>query len=181
MPLPYKTTRLNSISDMNAGRKHVETGGLHRVGFRSGCESANDRADQPPGRAAQRVGSAINHMLQNVNKPLRISALSAIAGLSDSYFFSLFKSATGSSPIAYFIRLRMRLACELLQNQGLSIKEVAAEVGYKDSAYFSRVFKLVTGVSPGNYRNVILHPPQKKLDSSPDKPGKQMAGYLTSS
>ena len=166
---------------MNAGNHQVKIASWHIAGFESGCGHTGNHPDQQPCRAAQRVESAINHMLQNVNKPLRISALSAIAGLSDSYFFSLFKSATGSPPIAFFTRLRIRLACELLQNQSLSIKEVAAEVGYKDSCYFSRCFKLATGVSPGNYRNIILRSPEEKLGSSQDKPGKEPAGYLTSS
>jgi len=166
---------------MNAGNHQVKIASWHIAGFKSGCGHTGNHPDQQPCRAAQRVESAINHMLQNVNKPLRISALSAIAGLSDSYFFSLFKSATGSPPIAFFIRLRIRLARELLRNQNLSIKEVAAQVGYKDSCYFSRLFKLVTGVSPGNYRNIILRSPEEKLGSSQDKPGEEPAGYLTSS
>jgi len=117
-------------------------------------------------------------MLQNINKPLRISALSAIAGLSDSYFFSLFKSATGFPPIAFFIRLRIWLARELLRNQNLSIKEVAAQVGYKDSFYFSRIFKLVTGVAPQDYRNMILDSPREKSDAALTDSGNETAGDL---
>jgi AraC-like DNA-binding protein len=84
--------------------------------------------------------------------------LSAIAGVSDSHFFPLFKSATGCTPIDFFIRLRMTRACELLQNQKMTIKEVADLIGYDDPFYFSRLFKSVIGVAPRDYRRMIADP-----------------------
>jgi AraC-like DNA-binding protein len=118
--------------------------------------------DHPPAirsslSAARRVEPAINHMLAHLNQPLRISSLSRVSGVSNSHFFMLFKSATGRSPNQFLIQLRMRRACELLSNEGASVKEVAHVMGYDDPFYFSRIFKLVTGLSPMNYR--------KKLES----------------
>jgi len=91
-------------------------------------------------------------MLNNQDKPLRISDLSSKAGLSESRFFGLFRADTGFSPIGFFIRLRLLRACELLMNESLSIKQVAALSGYKDSFYFSRQFKSINGASPSRYR-----------------------------
>ncbi len=103
--------------------------------------------------AARKVERAVNHMLQNVNQPLRISTLSAMSGVSVSLFFSLFKSATGSSPMVFFIRLRMQRARDLLRNRELSVKETAFLLGYNDPCYFSRLFKRVNGIAPRDYRN----------------------------
>ena len=94
-------------------------------------------------------------MLQHVDRPVRISTLCAVAGLSESYFFTLFKSVTGSAPMAFFIRLRIRRACELFQDQDLSVKETAALLGYQDQFYFSRTFKVVMGISPTEYRKKV--------------------------
>jgi AraC-like DNA-binding protein len=111
--------------------------------------------------AAQRVGFAVQHMMRHLNEPVRVSTLAAMTGLSPSHFFSLFKSATGFTPIAFFIGLRMQRACELFQNTQATIKEAAELVGYSDRYYFSRLFKQVIGVPPGEYRRTFL-------GSSPD-------------
>lgn len=118
-------------------------------------------------RAARRVEAVINYMLQHLDKPLRVSSLNTIAGVSTSHFFPVFKSVTGFSPIDFFIRLRICCAGELLRNRNLSVKETAAILGYSDPFYFSRIFKLVTGVAPREYRKAIRNLEQEK--PSPDR------------
>lgn len=126
------------------------------AGVEPDCRYVQSLPGQRLRRAARRIEAAINHMLQHVNKPLRVSTLSAIAGVSVSHFFPLFKSATGCTPIDFFTHLRMRRACELLRNRNLSVKETADLLGYDDPYYFSRIFKSVMGVAPREYRNRLL-------------------------
>jgi AraC-like DNA-binding protein len=102
--------------------------------------------------AAARIEKAKAYMLRNLNGTVRMSALSKLAGISTSSFYQLFKLATGCSPNDFFIRARMRHACGLLQETDLSVKEVAALMGYDDPFYFSRLFKAVNGVPPREYR-----------------------------
>jgi AraC-like DNA-binding protein len=52
----------------------------------------------------------------------------------------LFKQETGMPPIEYFLRLKMQKAGQLLSLTGLSVKEIAANVGISDPYYFSRLF-----------------------------------------
>ena len=104
----------------------------------------------------RKVERSISHMSQHLNQSLRISTMSAIAGVSTSHFFGLFKSITGFTPMGYFIRLRMLYACELLGNRTLSIKQIATLLGYDDPCYFSRVFKNITGFAPRNYREKLF-------------------------
>ena len=66
----------------------------------------------------------------------------------------LFKQQTGYTPIDYFIQLRMHRACQLLDTTDLSIKTVAADLGYEDALYFTRVFKAVNGMAPTQYRRM---------------------------
>jgi AraC-like DNA-binding protein len=105
-----------------------------------------------PHQAARKIEPSLKHMLEHLAEPLRVSKLSALSGVSNSYFFSLFKSATGRAPIDFFIHLRMRRACELLRDRKLNIKEVAFLLGYDDPFYFSRLFKSVIGMAPRQYR-----------------------------
>ena len=93
--------------------------------------------------------------MQHLNKPLPVARLAALANISPSHFFALFKRHTGCAPIDYFIRLRMRRACDLLGTTSLSVKEVAAVLGYDDQFYFSRVFKSVNRVAPSEYRALL--------------------------
>jgi len=106
--------------------------------------------------AEQRVTLVIQHMLRHVGEPLRVSDFSALAGISASYLGLLFKSATGHAPIEFFIRLRMECACELLGDPALRVKDIAFSLGYQDQFYFSRLFKLATGVAPTEYRATVF-------------------------
>jgi len=118
--------------------------------------------ERPPGdppspngnraESTERIERIIVYMRQHSDQPLQVSALTTLANLSPSHFFALFKRATGHTPIDYFIHLRMHRACELLAGTGLSVKEVAATLGYDDPFYFSRVFKSINGVAPSDYR-----------------------------
>ncbi len=68
-------------------------------------------------------------------------------------FLRAFESTMGFPPITYLIRLRIRQACKLLQRSDQSITEIAMAVGFSDSNYFSRQFRMLTGSSPREYRN----------------------------
>ena len=127
------------------------TGGpAKHPGLRGGDDPASPSGNGPD--SAKRIEPILVYMRQHSDKPLQVSALTALASLSPSQFFALFRRATGRTPIDYFIHLRMRRACELLAGTDLSVKEVAAMLGYDDPFYFSRVFKSVNGVAPRDYR-----------------------------
>jgi AraC-like DNA-binding protein len=91
-------------------------------------------------------------MMRHLDEPLQVATLAAQANISASHFFALFKRQTGCAPIDCFIRLRMQHACRLLDETVLSVKEVAATLGYDDPFYFSRIFKSVNRVAPSEYR-----------------------------
>jgi AraC-like DNA-binding protein len=91
-------------------------------------------------------------MLQHQHEPLQVANLASVANICPSHYFAVFKQLTGFTPMAFFIRLRMRQACRLLDTTRWSVKEVAAVLGYDDQFYFSRLFKSVNGLPPTNYR-----------------------------
>ena len=77
--------------------------------------------------------------------------LAARFGFVPSYIVSIFKTYYGLTPMDYLVKKRIDESKFLLANSSLKIKEVANEVGYEDSLYFSKVFKKITGVSPKEY------------------------------
>ena len=73
--------------------------------------------------------------------------------ISQSYFSSIFKQATGQSFVQYLTDLRMDRALELLRETDSKTYEIAQRIGYDEPNYFSYVFKRKFGESPSQYRN----------------------------
>lgn len=101
---------------------------------------------------SQKIAQTLAYIRRHLASPLQLDALAALAGLSRSQYSALFRRQTGYAPIDYLIRLRMHRACQLLDTTELSVKAVAAQVGYEDPLYFSRVFRRVNEQSPKEYR-----------------------------
>lgn len=74
------------------------------------------------------------------------------SGLPRRSFERRFKRATGYSPIAYVQHLRIEEAKRRLERTGEPIDAISWEVGYEDPAFFRRLFKRVTRLTPGDYR-----------------------------
>jgi len=110
------------------------------------------RVDSCESEAVRKIEQSIAYMTRHLDEPLQVATLAAQANISPSHFFAIFKRRIGCAPIDYFIRLRMRQACRLLDETMLSVKEVAATLGYDDPFYFSRIFKSVNHVAPSEYR-----------------------------
>jgi len=82
--------------------------------------------------------------------------VAAMAGVSEGYFYRLFKKRTGKSPAHYLTSIRIERAARALRMSSVAIAEVAADCGYPDPFYFSRVFKRHTGQSPAAFRGNTL-------------------------
>ena len=104
---------------------------------------------------AHDLTKSIEFMRANVARSLTLQELSRHAGLSPTRYSALFREQTGSSPVDHHIRLRMQAACHYLDTTALSIKEVAAKLGYDDPYYFSRIFQKILGCSPLAYRRSV--------------------------
>lgn len=99
-----------------------------------------------------RVMGTVDFMRRHLDKTLTLADLARHAGQSESRYGKLFKRRTSLSPMAFFIQLKIRKACELLDQTNQSVKAIAEELGYDDPYYFSRLFKKIQGCSPTHYR-----------------------------
>ncbi|MFD1953050.1 AraC family transcriptional regulator [Paenibacillus thailandensis] len=73
-------------------------------------------------------------------------------GLKKSRFHALFKADTGYTPNDYVKRLKYRRIAEDLAGSNLSITDIASKHGFSSIHYFSKAFRLTTGLSPSEYR-----------------------------
>jgi AraC-like DNA-binding protein len=107
------------------------------------------RETHPPCPVA--IQRALDFMEQNIDGNPTLADIAATAGLSATHFTRLFRSHRQMSPIAWFIQRKMDLAKHMLMETTLSIKEIAAAVGFSDPLYFSAQFKKHVGVAPKFY------------------------------
>ncbi|MCB9638882.1 MAG: AraC family transcriptional regulator [Myxococcales bacterium] len=90
--------------------------------------------------------------LQMNYKMRSLDEVVAASGYSKHHFIRLFKQATGITPWAYVLRLKIDRAKVLLLDPRCSIKKVSEEIGIENALYFSRLFRKHTGMSPTEFR-----------------------------
>jgi transcriptional regulator GlxA family with amidase domain len=81
------------------------------------------------------------------------------SGLPERSFKRRFTQATGYSPIAYIQHLRVQEAKHRLERTEAAVDDISWKVGYEDPAFFRRLFKRLTGITPGAYRRKFKVPP----------------------
>lgn len=95
---------------------------------------------------------AIEFINDNFQKDITLTDVANYVYLNPIYFGRIFKQKTGKTFIDYITGLRMDLACDLLSNTNLKVKEICEKVGYYNEVYFITVFKRKLGTTPGNWR-----------------------------
>ncbi len=82
----------------------------------------------------------------------------ASAGISRSEAGRCFKKYYACPPMSYVTLYRIKYAQELLSKTSLSVCEIAARCGFKDSSYFIKVFRKYLSRTPSEYRNEYFKP-----------------------
>jgi AraC family transcriptional regulator, arabinose operon regulatory protein len=120
---------------------------LKYLGAYRGCNNLNQDLQK-----SDIVEDAIHFMRENVRKRITLKEIALYVGFSPSHFSSLFQRSTGSSPLNYFIHLKIQEACHQLDFSDMKINQISIMFGYEDSLYFSRIFSKIMGFSPSDYR-----------------------------
>ncbi len=89
-----------------------------------------------------------DHLL---DKDFGIEKLGKDLGMSRTNFFSRIKQATDMSPSRFVMKFRLEKAATLLWKNGQSISDIAYQVGFSSTAYFSKCFKMEFGKKPSEY------------------------------
>lgn len=105
-----------------------------------------------PPQTSALIKRTVAYLHQNYWKPLSRTDLAEYIGMSEDYLSRAFSQELGISLWDYLNRYRILRAKELLIQTDNSISQIARRVGYPDPAYFSRVFRKLTGLSPRSYR-----------------------------
>ena len=105
-----------------------------------------------PAQTSALIKRTVAYLHQNYWKSLSRTDLAEYIGMNEDYLSRAFSQELGISPWDYLNRYRIFRAKELLIQTDDSISQIARRVGFPDPAYFSRVFRKLTGLSPKHYR-----------------------------
>ena len=100
----------------------------------------------------QKILGLLSFLQENLDRELSNKVISNHLNISEDYVGQFFKNSIGFSPQDYIEHIRMERAIELLREDENAVKVISNEVGYKDTAYFCRRFKLMFGVQAGKMR-----------------------------
>lgn len=92
---------------------------------------------------------------QHKTDPISLEQLAAACKKSPSQAERLFRAETGMPPYRYFLNRKLDLACQLLRETGMSVRDIAAYLSFDDEFYFSGLFRRKIGVSPTQYRKQV--------------------------
>lgn len=113
--------------------------------------------DKKENRKEVYVTKVIDFIEMNYSNKFSIADIANFIGLDRSCLCSIFKEKSHLSIQQYLILFRMNKAAVLLRNKELAIGDVARSVGYDDPLLFSKIFKKTKGVSPREYRSMIIN------------------------
>jgi AraC-like DNA-binding protein len=99
-----------------------------------------------------RLIDIFNYIKENLAGDLSNKVLANVANVSEDYVGQYFKMLTGINPQDYIEYQRMEKAVHLLRTSKKSIRVIGTDVGYKDTAYFCRRFKMMFGIPAGRMR-----------------------------
>jgi YesN/AraC family two-component response regulator len=115
---------------------------------------------------APQIVDADNDMMQhlmayldeNISNPnIKIDDMAEAVNLGRTVFYGKIKSIVGMRPVDFLRHVRIQRAEQLIVNSAYPLSQIAYEVGFGDSKYFSTTFKKEIGMTPSEYRKTKLH------------------------
>lgn len=97
----------------------------------------------------QRMKRFIEHHLP---EPIALADVASAVGLNPFFGLRIFKRAIGFTPGAYLTKCRVEEAARLLTRSNLGVAAISLRCGFTNQAYFARVFKNYTGLTPTQFR-----------------------------
>ena len=116
-------------------------------------EMTENIADAPKQRSSELAVKTRQIIEANIVNPPTQTDVAKKLGISASHFRRVFKDDMSCTFNQYVTRLKCDKAKEMLADSKNNVTDIAFDLGFSDSNYFSRVFKKETGISPRDYKN----------------------------
>ncbi|MGE0667220.1 MAG: helix-turn-helix domain-containing protein [Sphingomonadales bacterium] len=109
-----------------------------------------------PSMDAKRLARVLDFVEARLAAEISLDDLAAEACLSPFHFSRQFGEAMGTSPHRYVTERRVEAAKRKLELESSAMIEIALDTGFGSQANFNRVFRKVTGLTPGQYRDMRM-------------------------
>ena len=114
--------------------------------------NAHPLKSKNPDPVPSKILEAIRYIQINLKENLTVNYLATRANLHQDYFSRLFFKYTGQRPLDYLHEKRIERAQYLIATTTLSYSEIAEKTGFESLPYFSKIFKRITSLTPGEYK-----------------------------
>ena len=104
-------------------------------------------------RHAAALKKAEYYIKENFNGKISLKDIAKVAGFSVPYFSTIFKEEMGENFSSYINRLRVEKASCMLTETNFPMSAISGACGFEDQSWFSKIFKIYTGMSPGKFRS----------------------------
>lgn len=101
---------------------------------------------------SDRIKKVLEHVNTNFMNTIRLEDVASLANMSESAFSRYFKKRTRKTFSTFLTDIRLEYACKMLQNDKLSISQIAFESGFCNLSNFNRQFKTTKKITPLAYR-----------------------------
>ena len=101
-----------------------------------------------------RINQILCYINENYSKIEHIDEIADHFYISKSYLCRSFTKSMGVSLVTYLNTVKIRSACDMLQQGYHNMTDIALRCGFNSSAYFCKVFKQETGFAPGEYKSL---------------------------
>lgn len=102
----------------------------------------------------QRLNSIFQYTLQHYSDPIGLKKVAGLAHLTVPAFCRYFKNRTRKTYIQFLNEVRINEACKMLQQENLSVANIAYGTGFSHTSSFIRTFKKLTGKTPLEFRKL---------------------------
>ena len=107
-------------------------------------------------RDGQRLQAIFDFVINNFQHEISLETVAELAFMTTNAFCRFFKNRTHKTFFQFLIELRLKHACQLLNDTELPIAEIAEKSGFNSISNFNRQFKAQKGVSPSQYSNRVM-------------------------
>ena len=120
--------------------------------IKSLIESDIEAIDVRNGNIQDKIQRVMHFAERNVTKKVNLEDASRLVFMSPKYLSRIFKQHTGMNFSQYRLNIKIKLSKELLTSKGLSVEQIAYDLGYQNLESFIRIFHKYTGTTPSQYR-----------------------------
>jgi YesN/AraC family two-component response regulator len=137
----------NTLCSINVTEMFIE---IYRQFVFNACKKSNKKTG-----TIYLINDVIAYLNANFHRKLTSELIEKDLMYNFDYLNQLFRKNLGTTVFKFLEAIRIENAQKLLKTTNFSLEQIAENVGYKNEAYFSRVFKQNTGYSPSKYRGGI--------------------------